>query len=189
MACILIPQCNFVHRYFRCLLPEETIDMKVKVKTMKGIHTFRRDHTIQIIYCKLWSPRLCPYPSLVRRIQTYLELKGQDASQPHPSTKQAVQPTLLWKTRVPKKAVDQRQKKKRSKMPIRKQIKVRLIEKPPSNTTKPGATVTNVSATQTPVTKPTATSTKWPTAPIPLTAHNISTAKIQEIPRSSMLKP
>ena len=178
-----------MHGYFICLLPEETVDIKVKVKTVRGIHMFRRDCTTQIMSCKLWSPRLCPYPSVVRRMQTYLEPKGQDASQPHTSCNQAVRPTSLQKTPVPKKAVDQRQKKKRSKMPIRKQFKVRLIEKPASNTMKPEATTTNATATQTPVTKPTAMSTKWPTAPILLTVHNIPTTKIQEVPRSSMLKP
>ena len=188
MACILMPECNFVHGYFRYLLPEETIHVAVKVKTVKGIHTFRRNHITQIISCKPWSPRLCPYPSLVRRMPTYLELKGQDARELHPSTNQAVRPTLLWKTPIPKKAIDRRQKK-RSKMPIRKQFKVRLIEKPPSNTTKPEATATNVTATQTPMTKAMATSTKWPTAPIPLTVYNMSNTDIPEIPRSSMQKP
>ena len=79
MAYILMPQCSFVHRYLRCLLPEETADIDVKVKTMKGIHMFRREYTTQIISCQPWSPRLCPCPSLVRRMQTYLELRGQGA--------------------------------------------------------------------------------------------------------------
>ena len=52
MACILMPECNFMHGSFRCLLPEETMDMEVKVKMMRGIHTFRRDHTTQVISCK-----------------------------------------------------------------------------------------------------------------------------------------
>ena len=89
-------------------------------------------------------------------MQTYLELKGQDASQPCPSSNQAVRPTSLWKTPVPKKAVDRRQKK-RSKMHIRKQFKVRLIEKPLSHTTKPEATATTATAAQTSMMKPTAT--------------------------------
>ena len=126
---------------------------------------------------------------MVRRMQTYLELKGQDASQLHTSSNQAVRPTSLQKTPIPKKAIEKRQRKKRSKMPIRKQFKARLIEKPPSNTMKLEATATNATATQTPVTKPTATSIKWPTASIPLTVHNIPTAKIQEVSRSSMHKP
>ena len=30
MACILMPDCNFMHGYFRWLLPEETVDVEVK---------------------------------------------------------------------------------------------------------------------------------------------------------------
>ena len=76
-----MPECNFVHGYFRCLLPEETMDMEVKVKMMRGINMFRRDHTTQVISCKPWSPRLHPYPSLIRTMQTYLELEGKDGNQ------------------------------------------------------------------------------------------------------------
>ena len=36
MACILKPKCNFLHGYFRCLLPLETEGVGVKVKTIKG---------------------------------------------------------------------------------------------------------------------------------------------------------
>ena len=42
MACILHPECNFLHRYFRCQLPLEKVDVEVKVKTMQGNHAFRR---------------------------------------------------------------------------------------------------------------------------------------------------
>ena len=37
VACILYPECNFLHRYLRCQLPEEMVDVEVKVKTMQGI--------------------------------------------------------------------------------------------------------------------------------------------------------
>ena len=182
MACILMPQCNFLLGYFRCLLLEETIDVEVKVKTMKSIHMFRRDCTTQIISCKPWSPRLCPYPSLVRRMQAYLELKGQDASQPHSSSNQAVKPAIssLQKAPVPRKPIDKKQKK-RSEMPIRKQFKVRLIEKLLSPTMKPETIATTATAMQTSMMKPTTTSTRWPTGkltPIPLTIHNVPSAKI-----------
>ena len=65
MACILRPECNFLHRYFRGQLPVETVDLEVKLKMMQGIHTFRRDRTSQVIRCNPWSTRLCPYPSLI----------------------------------------------------------------------------------------------------------------------------
>ena len=36
MACILKPECDFFHGYFRCLLPTETMDMEVTVKMLRG---------------------------------------------------------------------------------------------------------------------------------------------------------
>ena len=86
MACILCPECNFLHGYFRCQLHEEMVD--VKVNTMQVIHTFRRDRTSQVIKCNPWSRRLHPYPSLIQKIKTYLELEGRlgPKSGPQPQT-------------------------------------------------------------------------------------------------------
>ena len=42
MAFILRPKCNFLNGIFRCLLPLEMVDIELKVKTMRGIHMFRR---------------------------------------------------------------------------------------------------------------------------------------------------
>ena len=75
MACILHPECNFLHKYFMCQLPVETVDMEVKVKTMQAIHTFRRDRTSQLFRCSPWGTKLCPYPSLIWKMKTYLELE------------------------------------------------------------------------------------------------------------------
>ena len=30
MACLLQPECNFLHGFFRCRLPVEVVDMEVK---------------------------------------------------------------------------------------------------------------------------------------------------------------
>ena len=94
MTCILRPKCNFLNRYFRCLLPLETVDIEVKVKMMRGIHMFRRDKTSQVIKYNPWSTRLHPYPSLIQKMKTYLELEDklgpkprhQHQTQPQPST-------------------------------------------------------------------------------------------------------
>ena len=51
MACILCPECNFMHSYLRYQLPTETVDIEVKVKTIQEIHTFRRERTSQVIKC------------------------------------------------------------------------------------------------------------------------------------------
>ena len=99
VACILKPECNFLHRYFRCLLTLETVDVEVKVKMMRGIHTFRRDRTTQVISCNPWSTRLCPYPSLIRKMRTYMEVEGKlgpkPKSKPNPICNHAPAPLLM----------------------------------------------------------------------------------------------
>ena len=87
MACILHPECNFLHRYFMCQLPMETVDMEVKVKTMQGIHTFRRDGTSQVIKCNPCSTKLHPYPSLIQKKKIYLELEGRLGPKSRPNPK------------------------------------------------------------------------------------------------------
>ena len=82
MAFILRPECNFLNRYFRCLLPLETVDIEVKVKAMIGIHMCRRDRTSQVIKYNPWSTRLCPYPSLIQKMKMYLELEGKLGPKP-----------------------------------------------------------------------------------------------------------
>ena len=87
MACILKPECNFLSRYFRCLLPLETVDVEVKVKMMRGIHMFRRDRTTQVISCNPWSTRLCPYPPFNLKDENIPGVGGQASPQtPNPIT-------------------------------------------------------------------------------------------------------
>ena len=76
MACILQPKCNFLHGFFRCHLPVETVDDEVKITLIQGIYMFRRDRTCQIIKCNPWSTRLHPHPSLIKKMRTYLKLEG-----------------------------------------------------------------------------------------------------------------
>ena len=187
MACILKPECNFLHGYFRCLLPIETMDMEVKVKTMRGIHTFRRDHTTQVISCNPWSPRLNPYPPIIRKMKIYLELEGKLGTQPCTSTYLLDKKSLLWKMPVPKKA-----EKKRAKAPVKRRFKLRLIEQSlpinptlPVNAT-PTVVTTTAESTLMSAVKPTAT-TANPT-PLPVTIYNLAQSRIQEIPNPPIMK-
>ena len=60
MACLLQPECNFLHGYFGCQLPVEVVDIEVKITSMQRMHIFRRDRTTQLIKCTPWSRRLHP---------------------------------------------------------------------------------------------------------------------------------
>ena len=77
MVCILQPKCNFLHGFFRCHLPVEMVDMEVRISSMQGPHTFRRDMICQIIKCNPWSTRLWPHPTLIKKVKIYLELEGK----------------------------------------------------------------------------------------------------------------
>ena len=51
------------------------VDVEVRITSMQGTHTFRRDRTCQIIKCNPWSARLYPHPIIIKKMKTYLELE------------------------------------------------------------------------------------------------------------------
>ena len=182
MACILKAECNFLHRYFRCLLPKETVNVEVKMKMMRGIHMFRRDWTTQVISCNPWSTSLHPYQSLIKKMKTYLELEGKLDNQPCTNV------FLPYTNSVPRKipAPKEAEKKRRAKLPAKRSFKVRVITQPitanpilpinPIPPTVPTLTVaTSTATTQIPVAKSAATS-------IAVTVYNLAQGKFKEIP-------
>ena len=88
MACLLQPECNFLHRYFRFQLPVEVVDIEVKITSMQGTHIFRRDRTMQLIKCTPWSTRLCPHPTIIKKMKTFLEVEGKMGPIPQPTSSQ-----------------------------------------------------------------------------------------------------
>ena len=60
MACLLQPECNFLHGYFRCWLQVEVLDVEVKITSMQGMHIFRRDRTMQLIKLPHGTPDSAP---------------------------------------------------------------------------------------------------------------------------------
>ena len=77
MACLLQPECNFLHGFFRCKLPVEVVDMEVKITSMQGMHIFKWDWMTQLIKCTPWSTRLCLHPTTVKKMKTFLEVEGK----------------------------------------------------------------------------------------------------------------
>ena len=85
MTCLLQPECNFLHGFFRCKLPVEVVDMEVKITFMQGTHIFRRDQTAQVIKCTSWSTRLYPHPTIIKKMKTFLEVEGKMGPAPAPA--------------------------------------------------------------------------------------------------------
>ena len=77
MACLLQPECNFLHGFFRCKLPVEVVDVEVKVMSMQGTHIFKRDRMTQLIRCVPWTAKLCPHPNIIKKMKTFLEVENK----------------------------------------------------------------------------------------------------------------
>ena len=68
-------ECNFLHGFFRCKLPVDVVDVEVKIASMHGMHTFRKDRMAQLIKCTPWSMRLWPHPTIITKMRTFLEVE------------------------------------------------------------------------------------------------------------------
>ena len=142
MACILLPECNFLHGYFRCQLPVEVVDVEVKITSMQGTHIFRRDRTTQLIKCTLWSSRLCPHQTIIKKIKTFLEVQGKLGPIPQSSNNQyrPSQPDTNPNVRKVNKAAE-----KRKRVAPTKRFRANIAVKPNEAATCPPATVSKTS--------------------------------------------
>ena len=104
----------------------------VRIMSMQGTHTFRRDRTCQIVRCNHWSTRLHPHPTIIKKMKTYLELEGKLGQKLQPQSDQLrpAQPITNPCMKKQRKATMKRKKL----IPIRK-YKVKVVEKTESNNT------------------------------------------------------
>ena len=135
MACILQPECNFLHSFFRCHLPVEMVEMEMRITLMLGTHSLRRDRTCQVIKCNPWSAILCPHPTIIKKMKTYLELEGKLGPKPQPQFDHFRPPQPDTHPHVRK---DSKAAKKRKRLIPTKKYKVKVVARPnPSNATAP----------------------------------------------------
>ena len=60
--------CNFLAKWVVCELPEQTMDVLLKVRMKTGEHTFREDVYIHTLEYHRWNNELKPFRSLERRV-------------------------------------------------------------------------------------------------------------------------
>ena len=111
MACLLQPECNFLQGYFRCRLPIEVVDVEVKIISMQGMHIFQRDRTTQLIKCTPWSTRLCPHPTIVKKMRIFLEVEGRMGPLPQPTSSQYRPPQLDTNPNIRKDKATEKRKR------------------------------------------------------------------------------
>ena len=60
--------CDFIQHNLTCTLPENTMDVLLKVCTKSGEHTFREDVYMRTLKYKRWNNELRPFRSLKKRV-------------------------------------------------------------------------------------------------------------------------
>ena len=60
--------CNLLEHKLHCVLPENTMDVLLKVRTKAGEHTFREDVYTRTLKYRRWNNELRPFYSLKRRV-------------------------------------------------------------------------------------------------------------------------
>ena len=111
LACLLHPECNFLHGFFRYRLPVEVVDIEVKMTSMQGMHIFRRDRTTQLIKCTHWSTGLCPHHTIIKKMKTFLEVEGKIGPIPQPTSSQYRPPQPDTNPKVRKDNAAEKQKR------------------------------------------------------------------------------
>ena len=158
--------------------------------SMWGTHTFRRDKMCQIIKCNPWSTRLCPHPTIIKKMKTYLELERKLGPKLQPQSDQSrpTQPDTNPCIRKETKATV-----KRKKLKSTKKYKVKVVARPKSKTsnatTQPPATTPNAptnSDSQKPSQEGTSDSNPHhsKTSQLALAPHGLKQGRFQEISSS-----
>ena len=56
--------CHFICGSICTSLLTDTVDVELSIKTVKGIYTYHKDHTVELTIFTLWSKSVIPFPSL-----------------------------------------------------------------------------------------------------------------------------
>ena len=56
------PVCDFIFRLIRTSLLTDMVDIDLTISTVKGIYTYRKDHTVESTIFTPWSKKVIPFP-------------------------------------------------------------------------------------------------------------------------------
>ena len=75
MAKEMSVSCDILAHNLTCILPENTMDVLLKVRTKSGEHTFREDIYLRTLKYRRWNNELRPFYSLKRRVANIFQKK------------------------------------------------------------------------------------------------------------------
>ena len=82
--------CDFVHQSLYCTLPDNTMDVLLKVRMKMGEHTFREDvYTRTLKYCR-WNNEMIPFCCLKRRVADIFRKRNSFSDNSRSSSTQTI---------------------------------------------------------------------------------------------------
>ena len=69
--------CDFIFGSICMCLLTDTVDVELTIKTVKGIYTYCRDHTVEPTIFSPWSKSVIPFPSLRWKTQAFKDNNKQ----------------------------------------------------------------------------------------------------------------
>ena len=82
MAREISPICDFIFGSIRTCLPTYKVEVDLTVRTVKGIYTYKKDHTSESTTFTPWSKKVILFPSLRWKIQAFKNDKRQNMTKP-----------------------------------------------------------------------------------------------------------
>ena len=90
--------CDFIQHNLTCTLPENTMDVLLKVHTRSGEHTFREDVYTRTLKYRRWNNELRPFRSLKKRVARMFQKRNLFSDSSRATSTQTVANTEQCKT-------------------------------------------------------------------------------------------
>ena len=90
MAKEMSVSCNFIEHKLNCELPNNTMDVLLKVQTRSGEHTFREDVYTRTLKYKRWNNELRPFRSLKRSVANIFRKRNSFSNSSRSTSTQTV---------------------------------------------------------------------------------------------------
>ena len=82
--------CDFIGKQLVCTLPNQTMDVLLKVCTKTGEHTFREDVYMYSLKYRMWNNQLRPFSSLKKRVANIFRKRRSDLDDSRGTSSQSI---------------------------------------------------------------------------------------------------
>ena len=82
--------CDFIGKQLVCTLPNQIMDVLLKVRTKTGEHTFREDVYMHSLKYRMWNNQLRPFRSLKKRVANIFRKRTSNSDDSRGTSSQSI---------------------------------------------------------------------------------------------------